>query len=79
MFKDLEYEEVVYIGLDSYSLDSIPPEIGQLKKVQELVITQDTIKGWIIYPPLIAIAYMADKPPFKTIPEELTALNSLKN
>lgn len=78
MFKALENDKVVFIGLDKYGLDSIPPEIGKLKNVEELIIAQDSLMGWTIYPPLSAMAEMVDLPPHKTIPDELTKLKSLK-
>ena len=78
MFKELENDKVVFIGLDKYGLDSIPPEIGKLKNVEELIIAQDSVMGWTIYPPASAMAQMVDLPPHKTIPDELTELKCLK-
>ncbi|WP_271784722.1 hypothetical protein [Aquimarina algiphila] len=78
MFKKLENDKVVFIGLDKYGLDSIPPEIGKLKNVEELIIAQDSLMGWSIYPPASAMSQMVDLSPHKTLPDELTELNSLK-
>ncbi|WP_027077959.1 leucine-rich repeat domain-containing protein [Maribacter antarcticus] len=78
MFKEFENETVVFIGLVKYGLDSIPPEIGKLKSVEELIISQDSVMGWTIYPPANAMEKMVDMPPYKTIPDELTELKSLK-
>ncbi len=78
MFKKLENDKVVFIGLDKYGLDSIPPEIGKLKNVEELIIAQDSTMGWTIYPPASAMSRMVDIPPHKTLPDELTELKSLK-
>ena len=78
IFKDLENKKVVFIGLAKYGLDSIPPEIVKLNEVQELTISLDSVMGWTIYPPLSAMAQMVDKPPFKTVPDELTELKTLK-
>ena len=77
-FKELENKKVVFIGLAKYGLGSIPPEIGQLKAVEEVTISMDSIMGWTIYPPPSAMAKMVDQPPHKKIPDELTELKSLK-
>lgn len=78
MFKELENDKVVFIGLDKYGLDSIPSEIGKLKNVEELIIAQDSVMGWTIYPPASVMAQMVDLPPYRTIPDELMELKSLK-
>ena len=77
-FKKLENEKVVFIPLAIYNLDSIPPEIAQLKKVEELTVSLDSIMGWTIYPPLSANMERISKPPYKTLPDELGTLTSLK-
>ena len=63
MFKEFENETVVFIGLDKYDLDSIPLGIGKLKNVEELIISQDSVMGWTIYPPPSAMA----KPYFNSL------------
>ena len=78
IFKEFEKDKVVFIGLAKYGLDSIPPDIGQLKSVEELTISLDSVMGWTIYPPASAMANMVDRPPHKNIPDELTKLKSLK-
>jgi hypothetical protein len=78
IFKHFEKDKVVFIGLAKYGLDSIPPEINQLKAVEELTISLDSTAGWTIYPPFTAMTKMVDQPPYKKIPDELTELKSLK-
>lgn len=78
MFKKFENEAKVFIALDKYGLESIPKEIGKLKKVKELDIFNDSIEGWTVYPPLSAMDQRIDKPPFRTIPSELLELNGLE-
>ena len=78
VFRDLENEEKVFIALDEYGLDSIPKAIGELKKVKELEIFNDSIEGWTIYPPLSAMDQWIDEPPFRKIPSELLALDGLE-
>ena len=78
IFKDLENDKVVFIRLAKYGLDSIPPDIAKLKKVEELTISLDSSDGWTIYPPASAIVQMVDKPPFYQLPKQLTQLKDLK-
>jgi Leucine-rich repeat (LRR) protein len=60
-------------------LDSVPSDIGKLRKVKSLYITKDSTNGWTIYPPLSALKQMADIPPFRQLPNEITELTSLQN
>ena len=78
VFKDLVNKEKVFIALDKYELDSIPKEIGKLKKAKELEIFNDSVEGWTIYPPLSAMDQRIDSPPFRALPEELLHLGGLK-
>jgi Leucine-rich repeat (LRR) protein len=78
IFKGLENKEYVFINLKKYGLDSIPKEIGKLKKVKELEILMESTDGWTIYPPLSAIDKWIDEPPFRSIPSELLYLNGLE-
>lgn len=68
--------ETVVIYLSNYGLDSVPEEIGELKKVKNLYITQDSAAGWTIYPPLSALQ---PTPPFRHLPDAITKLSALKN
>ena len=79
IFKDLENDKVVFIRLAKYGLDSIPPDIAKLKKVEELTISLDSSDGWTIYPPASAIVQMVDKPPFYQLPKQLTQLKAFLN
>ncbi|WP_289063751.1 hypothetical protein [uncultured Zobellia sp.] len=78
IFKYLENKEKVFIALDEYGLDSIPKEIGELKKAKELEIFNDSLEGWTIYPPLSAMNQRNYTPPFRTLPKELLYLDGLK-
>lgn len=71
-------KEAVVIYLSKYNLDSVPQEIGRLKKVKSLYITMDSITGWTIYPPLSALHQMSETPPFRQLPHEITELKNLK-
>ena len=77
LFDGLTDKEVVVIYLSNYNLDSVPREIGRLKKVQNLYITMDST-GWTIYPPLSALQQRAEAPPFRQLPDEITELIKLK-
>ena len=77
-FKKLEDQKVVFIPLATYNLDSIPPQIAQLKKVEELTVSLDSSMGWTIYPPLSANLERISKPPYKTLPDEIGDLSFLK-
>jgi hypothetical protein len=50
LFDNFEDKETVVIYLSQYNLDSIPGEIGKLKKVRYLYITKDSTNGWAIFP-----------------------------
>lgn len=78
IFKDVEQQKEVFIGLANYGLDSIPPEIGYLKKVEELTIAKDSTRRWTIYPPSNVMAERTHLPPHKNLPEEFTKLTKLK-
>jgi len=80
VFDQLTDQETVTIYLSKYHLDSIPSEIGRLKKARKLYVTLDSSSGWKIYPPLSAFFQQrAEKPPFKLLPNEITELYNLKN
>ena len=78
VFDELQDKETVVIALSDYDLDSIPPGIGTLKKVEKLIISRDPIKsGWTIHPPLSYLDTMIDKPPYQYLPDEITELEDL--
>jgi Leucine-rich repeat (LRR) protein len=80
LFERLTDQETVTIYLSKYHLDSIPSEIGRLKKARKLYVTLDSSSGWTIYPPLSTFFQQrAEKPPFKLLPSEITELSNLKN
>jgi hypothetical protein len=79
LFDDLADKETVVIYLSKYNLDSVPSEIGKLKKVKSLFITKDSTSGWTIYPPLSALQRMTEVPPFRQLPNEITELTTLQN
>jgi hypothetical protein len=73
LFERLADQETVTIYLSKYQLDSIPSEIGRLKKARKLYVTLDSSSGWTIYPPLSSFfEQKAEKPPFKLLPNEIT-------
>lgn len=75
LFNDLADQETVRIYLSNYKLDSIPGDIGELKKVKSLIIAQTD--GWTIYPPTSAIQQRVETPPFRQVSAELTTLTTL--
>lgn len=79
LFNDLADKETVVIYLSKYHLDSVPSEIGKLKKVKSLFITKDSTSGWSIYPPSSALQPMTETPPFRQLPNEITELTTLQN
>lgn len=79
LFDDLAGNETVVIYLAKYHLDSIPSDIGKLKKVKSLYITKDSTNGWTVYPPLSALQKRNEIPPFRQLPDEITDLSELRN
>lgn len=79
LFDNLANEEKVVIYLTKYHLDSIPSDIGKLKKVKSLYITKDSTNGWTIYPPLSALQQLNELPPFRQLPDEISNLSELEN
>lgn len=77
LFTDLLEKDNVVIVLNRYQLDSVPPEIGELKKAKVLVISNDSLHGWTIYPPLSVLDQKNDQP-LKRLPDEITSLTNLK-
>lgn len=77
-FEEYVDKEEITIVLNSYGLESIPAEIGNLQKVKTLTISFDTLKEWTVYPPLSAWGKRVDSPPFQILPDEITELRSLK-
>jgi len=71
--------EEVEIRLSRYKLDSVPPEIGELKGVKKLFISKDSAQGWVSYPPLSALDEFRTRPPYRYLPDELTELTSLQS
>jgi hypothetical protein len=78
LFSELTDKKDVVIALSDYGLDSIPLEIGKLKKAETLTISQDSLKGWTIFPALFALDERIDLPPRKTLPDEITELKNLR-
>lgn len=79
LFDNFLNKETALIYLSQHNLDSVPAEIGRLKKVKSLYITKDSTSGWAINPPLSEIQQMTEIPPFRELPTELGELTSLKN
>lgn len=77
LFDDKADQETVVIYLSKYQLESVPSDIGRLKKAKSLLITTDSTGGWTVYPPLSAMQQMADFPPFRYLPDEITELKNL--
>jgi hypothetical protein len=79
LFDDLADKETVVIYLKNYNLNSVPSEIGKLKKVKSLFITKESTSDWTIYPPSSALKQMTEVPPFRQLPNEITELTTLQN
>lgn len=79
LFDDLTDKEKVVIYLSKYHLDSVPSEIGKLRKVKSLHIAKDSTGNWTIYPPFSALQEMTKVPPFRQLPNEITELTNLQN
>jgi hypothetical protein len=67
LFEKLTDSETVIIYLNQYELDSVPPEIGNLRRVKSLYIAKDSVSGWTILPPLSAIQQLMEIPSFPGI------------
>lgn len=78
LFKHLTDKSDIEIHLSDYGLDSVTSEIGTLKKVERLYISQDTNTGWTAYPPLSALGEERLAPPSKHLPDQITTLTNLK-
>jgi len=79
LFDNLADKETVVIYLAKYHLDSVPSDIGKLRKVKSLYITKDSTNGWTVYPPLSALQQMNEIPPFRQLPDEIADLSELRN
>lgn len=79
LFNSLLNKERVVIYLSQYNLDSVPSDIGKLKKAKSLYITKDSGGGWTVYPPLSALPQVTEVPTFPQLPNELTELTNLQN
>ena len=77
VFHRLADQETVTIYLNKYSLDSVPPAIGDLAKVRRLFIAKDSTSGWTVYPPLSALKLWTQRPPFHHLPSEICKLKNL--
>jgi Leucine-rich repeat (LRR) protein len=71
-------KEEVYINLEQFGLDSLPREINQLQKVKTLVVSRRAMKSRVIYPPPEKMTFWVDKPPFRSLPNELAGLTGLE-
>jgi hypothetical protein len=78
LFDNLADREKVVIYLSRYNLDSIPSDIGKLKKAKSLYITNDSTGGWTVFPPLSVLQERTELPPFRQLPSQLTELTNLK-
>jgi Leucine-rich repeat (LRR) protein len=78
LFDDLTEKETVVIYLSKYQLDSVPSEVGRLKKAKRLFITADS-GGWTIYPPLSALPQPTNSSLGQNLPDEITELTNLKS
>ncbi|MBC6365869.1 hypothetical protein [Algoriphagus sp. AK58] len=79
LFDNLVDKETAVVYLGQYNLDSVPSEIGKLKKVMSLYITKDSTGGWAIYPSSSELEQMTEVPPFRQLPKELGELTNLQN
>lgn len=79
LFDDLADKTSLEIYLKTYGLDSVPKDIGQLKAVRKLYIAKDSARGWTIYPPLGDLDQRTVTPPFRHLPDEITALTNLES
>lgn len=78
LFKKQLNDEVVKIVLRKYGLEEIPSDIGDLRKVKQLTISMDSLKGWVIFPPMSALMIHVSRPPFYSLPAEITQLKNLE-
>lgn len=79
LFDSFANKEIAVIYLSQFNLDSVPSEIGKLKKAKSLYITKDSTGGWAVYPPASELEQMTEVPPFRKLPNELGELTNLQN
>lgn len=80
LFADLSDLEQVTIVLHSYGIDSLPAEVGLLTNARELAVSPDSVKlnQWVVLPPQSAFDGRVDRPPFRSLPQEITHLHQLR-
>ncbi len=76
VFDPLKQKTDIEIYLSDYGLESVPQEIRILKNVKRLYIAKDT-SGWVIYPPLSALAQDKSTQPSRYLPNEISELSNL--
>lgn len=79
LFESFQNESDVEIYLSRFRLESVPRDIGLLKKAKRLYINSDTAKGWTIYPPLSSQGKDKSEPSFRHLPDEITELTQLQS
>ena len=76
VFDPLKEKTDIEIYLSEYGLESVPQEIRILKNVKRLYISKDT-SGWVLYPPLSALAQDESIRPSRYLPNEISELSNL--
>ena len=76
VFDPLKEKTDIEIYLSDYGLESVPQEIRILKNVKRLYIAKDS-SGWVIYPPLSALAQDKSTQPSRYLPNEISELSNL--
>lgn len=78
-FSHLQEEEKVLLALSDYGLEEVPPQIRELKNVQDLMISKTGPGGWMVYPPLSGMVIKDFEPPYRELPYEILSLGQLKH
>lgn len=78
-FSHLQDEEKVMLALSNYGLVEVPPQIRELKNVQDLMISKTEPGGWVVFPPLSRMVMKEFDPPYRELPDEILSLSQLKH
>ena len=78
LFSDLTEKTDIEIHLVDYGLKSVPKEIGKLKNVKSLYISQDSTTE-LTLPPVNAQGEDQFMPPFRQLPSQITTLTKLES
>ena len=78
MFQEFIDQDKVIVDLSRYHLNEVPPQIAELKDVENLTIRINDKNDWKTFPPASTWSSIEFKPPFRRLPDEILQLDQLK-